>query len=146
MYWIEGHLYHSKWKKSDSKSVGVLWQTKNCNRWRYIKAQKYFFFNVDHFWSFCWIVTIVLLLFTFWFFGGVACRILAPWEGLEPAPQALEGGALTTWLPRKSFRRIMKLFPFCFLRADSTSLPRKFFPSCSSFYLGNFNRRASLKS
>ena len=32
----------------------------------------------------------------FWFFGHKTCGILAPWPGIEPAPPALEGEALTT--------------------------------------------------
>ena len=31
-------------------------------------------------------VTILLLLFMFYFFGHEACRILAPQSGIEPAP------------------------------------------------------------
>ena len=29
--------------------------------------------------------------FVFWFFGGKASGILAPWPGIEPATPALEG-------------------------------------------------------
>ena len=32
----------------------------------------------------------------FWFFGRVACGILVPKPGIEPAPPALEGEVLTT--------------------------------------------------
>ena len=41
------------------------------------------------------------LCFMFWFFGQEACRILASWPGIEPAPSALEGEVLTTGLPGK---------------------------------------------
>ena len=38
----------------------------------------------------------------FWFFGLVACGILSPWPGIEPAPLALEGKVFTTGPPGKS--------------------------------------------
>ena len=38
----------------------------------------------------------------FWFFGGEACGILAPWPGIKPAPPALEGEVFTTGPPGKS--------------------------------------------
>ena len=38
----------------------------------------------------------------FWFLGGKACGILAPWPGIEPAPPALEGEIITIGLPGKS--------------------------------------------
>ena len=44
-------------------------------------------------------VTILLLLFMFWFFVHKACGILAPWAGIEPLPSALEGEVLTTESP-----------------------------------------------
>ena len=47
-------------------------------------------------------VTILLLFFMFWFFGGEACGILAPRPGIEPAPPALEGEVLTPGPPGKS--------------------------------------------
>ena len=40
----------------------------------------------------------------FSFFSRKACRILAPWPGIEPAPPALEGEVLTTGLPGKSLQ------------------------------------------
>ena len=46
--------------------------------------------------------TILLLFYIFWFFGHKACGILAPRPGMEPAPPALEGEALTTGPPGKS--------------------------------------------
>ena len=38
----------------------------------------------------------------FWFFGREACEILAPQPGIEPAPPALEGKALTAGPSGKS--------------------------------------------
>ena len=40
--------------------------------------------------------------FMFGFFGGEACRILAPWPSIEPTPPALESEVLTTGFPGKS--------------------------------------------
>ena len=40
--------------------------------------------------------------FMFWFFGHKVCGIWAPRPGMEPAPPALEGEALTTGPPGKS--------------------------------------------
>ena len=47
------------------------------------------------------LVTVLLLLFMFWFFGYEAYGILAPWPGIEPIPSALEGEVLTTGPPGK---------------------------------------------
>ena len=47
-------------------------------------------------------ITILLLLFMFWFFSQEACGILAPLPGIKPTPPALEGKVLTTRPPRKS--------------------------------------------
>ena len=46
-------------------------------------------------------VTILLLLFMFWFCGLQACGIAASRPGVEPTSPALEGEVLTTGLPRK---------------------------------------------
>ena len=43
-------------------------------------------------------VTILLLLFMFWFFGPEACGNSAPQPGIEPTPQALENKLITTGL------------------------------------------------
>ena len=43
-----------------------------------------FFFYVVHFWS------------LYWIFYNIACEILAPQPGIEPAPSAREGEVLTT--------------------------------------------------
>ena len=48
------------------------------------------------------LVTVLLLLFMFWYFDQEACGILVPWPGIEPAPPALEREILTTGLPWKS--------------------------------------------
>jgi len=40
--------------------------------------------------------------FMFWFVGCEACGILAPGQGVEPAPPALEGQVLATGPPGKS--------------------------------------------
>ena len=42
--------------------------------------------------------------FFFFFFGCMACGILVPQPGMEPAPHALEGKILTAGPPRKSLR------------------------------------------
>ena len=52
-------------------------------------------------------VTILLLFYVlfvwfFFFFGQEACRILAPWPGIEPSAPALGAEILTSRLPRKS--------------------------------------------
>ena len=47
-----------------------------------------------------------------WFFGPAACRILAPWPGLEPAPPALEDEVLTTGPPGKSLCDILKWWKY----------------------------------
>ena len=40
----------------------------------------------------------------FWFFGPEVCGILAPQQGMELAPPALEGEALTTGPPGTSLK------------------------------------------
>ena len=45
---------------------------------------------------------IILLLFYVLAFGCKACRILAPWLGIETPTPTLEGGILITGLPWKS--------------------------------------------
>ena len=45
----------------------------------------------------------------FWCFGCEACRILAPWPGVEPAPSALEGEVLKHWTIRKVPRKALFL-------------------------------------
>ena len=44
----------------------------------------------------------------FWFFGHVACGILAPQPGVEPAPLELEGKVLTTGPPEKSLDYVLE--------------------------------------
>ena len=41
----------------------------------------------------------VLLLFMFWFFGPMACGVLAAQPGIEPIASVLEGEVLTTGPP-----------------------------------------------
>ena len=64
----------------------------------YVKGYIYIvFFYVDHLLKVlteC--VTILLLLFMFWFFGCEACGILALWPRIELATPALKGEILTT--------------------------------------------------
>ena len=48
------------------------------------------------------LVTILLLLFMFSFFGPEACGILGLQQGMEPTPPAFEGEVLTTGPPGKS--------------------------------------------
>ena len=36
-------------------------------------------------------ITMLLLFYVFWFFGQEACGILAPQQGMDHAPSALEG-------------------------------------------------------
>ena len=60
----------------------------------------FFFFKI-FFWCGPFLKSLLNLLqyrfcFMFWFFGLEARGILAPWPGIEPAPPALEGEALTT--------------------------------------------------
>ena len=51
------------------------------------------------------------LCFMFWFFWPPeACRILAPWTGIEPSPPALESKVLTTRPPGKSWELNMLFF------------------------------------
>ena len=61
----------------------------------------FFFFDVDHFKSICWICCNIafILGFFFFFFGSETRGILA--SGVELAPPALEGKVLTTGLPRE---------------------------------------------
>ena len=44
----------------------------------------------------------------FWFFGGEACGILAPWPGVKPTPPALGGEVLTTGQPETSLNFIFE--------------------------------------
>ena len=44
----------------------------------------------------------ILLLFYVWFFGFLACGILAPLPGIEPTPLSLGGEVLTNELPGTS--------------------------------------------
>ena len=69
---------------------------------------------MGHFKSLNWICyDIVLFCFVlmFWVFGYEACRSLASWLGIEPAPLALESQVPTTGPPGKS------LFPVKFVKA-----------------------------
>ena len=52
-------------------------------------------------------VTLLLLLFLFWFFGHKACGILAPWPGNEQHPAALESKVPATGLPRRSQAQLL---------------------------------------
>ena len=46
----------------------------------------FFFFNMDHFFkAFIEMVTISLLFYVL-VFGPITCGIIAPWQGIEPAP------------------------------------------------------------
>ena len=47
-------------------------------------------------------LTILLLLFMFWYFGHTSCGPLAPQPGIYPASLALEGKVPTARLPGKS--------------------------------------------
>ena len=65
------------------------------------------FFYVDHFENLrciCYHIASVLcfVCLVFFFFGQEACRILAPWPGIEPSAPALGAEILTSRLPRKS--------------------------------------------
>ena len=46
-------------------------------------------------------VTILLLLFMFWFFGHKACEILVSQSGIKPTPLALEGESPNHWITRE---------------------------------------------
>ena len=59
----------------------------------------------------------------FWFFGCKACGILAPRPGITPpalgtSPPALEGKVLTTGLPGKSLKNILKYKEKAFSRIN----------------------------
>ena len=47
-------------------------------------------------------VTVLLLLYVFFFLGHEECGILAPCSGIEPTPSELEGEVLITGPPGKS--------------------------------------------
>ena len=55
---------------------------------------------MDHFWSLYWIcyntASVLCLGFFCFCFCHKACRILAPWPRIKPAPPTLEGKVLTT--------------------------------------------------
>ena len=55
-------------------------------------------FDVDHFFkkSLLNLLQYCFFFFMFGFFVHNACKILAPWPGIEPAPHVLEGKVLTT--------------------------------------------------
>ena len=63
---------------------------------------KVFFFDVYHFKVFIEFITVLILFYVVFFSGHEACRILAPWPGMEPTSLALEGEVLTTGPPGKS--------------------------------------------
>ena len=65
-------------------------------------SQFFFFLTWAIFNAFIECVTVLLLLFMFWLFGGGACGILGPQPGIKPAPPALEDEFLTTEPPGKS--------------------------------------------
>ena len=60
------------------------------------------FFNVDHFKICIEFVTVLFLLFMFWFVSHKACRSLAPQPGMEPTPSVLEDEVSTIGPPGKS--------------------------------------------
>ena len=60
------------------------------------------FFNVDHFKICIEFVTVLFLLFMFWFVSHEACRSLAPQPGMEPTPSVLEDEVSTIGPPGKS--------------------------------------------
>ena len=89
--------------------VGHDWATElNWTHWfMYLKHAelvllflRFFFLYRPFFKVFMEFVTILLLFYVSW--GHQACRILAPWLGIEPTPPALEGKVLTTGPPGKS--------------------------------------------
>ena len=51
--------------------------------------------------AFIELVTILLLMFMFWFFWEEACGIFAPWPGIEPATPCTERWSLNHLTPRK---------------------------------------------
>ena len=58
--------------------------------------------------------------FMFCFWGHETCGILAPWPGIEPAPDALEGEVVTTGLPGKSLGADCFLPGIWIIRSEST--------------------------
>ena len=59
------------------------------------------FLNVDHLKVFIEFVTILLLLFMFWFFGCDACGSFTPQLGIKPISPVLEGEVLTAGTARE---------------------------------------------
>ena len=51
-------------------------------------------------------VTVLLLLFMFWFFGSETCGILTPWLGIKPIFPAWEGEVLAPGLPGKPLNNL----------------------------------------
>ena len=76
----------------------LIYVPKTC--WACFIVFKIFFLYRPFFKVFMEFVTILLLFYVSW--GHQACRILAPWLGIEPTPPALEGKVLTTGPPGKS--------------------------------------------
>ena len=58
--------------------------------------------------------------FMFCFGGHETCGILAPWPGIKPAPDALEGEVLTTGLPGKSLGADSFLPGIWIIRSEAT--------------------------
>ena len=59
------------------------------------------FFDADHFEGLhCYNIVSVLCFWGF-FFCHLACGILAPWPGIEPAPPTLKGEVLNHWTTRE---------------------------------------------
>ena len=85
--------------------------------------KKCFFLKDFFFWCgsfsnvFIEFVTILLLFHAFWFFGCVACGLLAPLPQIESAPLALEGEVLTIGSPRKFLKCIFIGFSFLDFRS-----------------------------
>ena len=52
--------------------------------------------------------------FMFWFFDHAACRVLAPWPGIEPMFHVLEGEVQTTRPLQKSQEILLFFFFFYF--------------------------------
>ena len=68
---------------------------------------RFFFFYVDHLQSVHWICYDIASLLHFLLFRGRPSLILAPWQGMDSTPPALEAQSLTPWparkVPEKSF-------------------------------------------
>ena len=81
--------------------------------WDELFSTRFFFFllfKIFLMWNiFKIFIEFVAIFFLFWFFGLNGCRILDPWPRIEPASSALEGKALTTGPPGKTFSQTLDL-------------------------------------